>query len=332
MAVLVCGGAGYIGSHTVLELLEHQEEVIVVDNLVTGSRAAVLEKARLYIGDIQEEQFLEKIFENHQINAVIHFAANSLVSESVNDPLKYYQNNVHGTLCLLKIMVKFNVKKIVFSSTAATYGEPVNIPILETDPTNPTNPYGETKLTTEKMLRWADDAYGIKHVILRYFNVAGAHIDGKLGEDHSPETHLIPLILQVALDKRDEILIFGADYDTDDGTCVRDYIHVTDIAQAHILALEKLNNDNTSAIYNLGNGKGFSVKEVIDCVRKLTKHPIPVSISPRRPGDPAILIASSKKAVKELGWKPKYGDLETMISSAWEWFKKHPEGYGSNGK
>ncbi|OIJ17038.1 UDP-glucose 4-epimerase GalE [Anaerobacillus alkalilacustris] len=327
MAILVCGGAGYIGSHTVSELLDRGEDVVVVDNLQNGHRDAVLEKATLCVGDLRDEKFLDTVFNEFKIDAVIHFAADSLVGESVTAPLKYYDNNVYGTLCLLKVMEKHGVKKIVFSSTAATYGEPKNIPILETDPTIPTNPYGETKLAVEKMLKWADEAHGIKHVILRYFNVAGAHMKGILGEDHSPETHLIPIILQVALGKREEISIFGDDYDTEDGTCIRDYIHVTDLADAHILALNKLNEEETSAIYNLGNGNGFSVKEVIEAVRKVTNHPIPAIVSPRRAGDPAKLVASSEKAMKELGWSPKYANLETIILSAWEWFKKNPNGY-----
>ncbi len=327
MAVLVCGGAGFIGSHTVSELLDRGEEVVIVDNLQSGHKAAVLDKATLCVGDLRDEAFLETVFEKHEIDAVIHFAADSLVGESVNVPLKYYENNVYGTMCLLKVMEKFNVKKIVFSSTAATYGEPKNIPILETDPTIPTNPYGETKLAVEKMLKWADEAHGIKHVILRYFNVAGAHMNGVLGEDHSPETHLIPIILQVALGQREAISIFGDDYDTEDGTCIRDYIHVTDLADAHILALNKLNIENTSAVYNLGNGNGFSVKQVIEAVRKVTDHPIPAVVSPRRAGDPAKLVASSEKAMKELDWQPQYADIETIILSAWEWFKKNPTGY-----
>lgn len=327
MAILVCGGAGYIGSHTVSELLDKGEEVVIVDNLQSGHKAAVLEKAHLCVGDLRDESFLESVFQQFSIQSVIHFAADSLVGESVSAPLKYYENNVYGTLCLLKVMEKYGVKKIVFSSTAATYGEPNNIPIVETDPTIPTNPYGETKLAVEKMLKWADQAYGIKHVILRYFNVAGAHMDGILGEDHSPETHLIPIILQVALGKRESISIFGDDYATEDGTCIRDYIHVTDLANAHILALTKLEKDQESAIYNLGNGNGFSVKEVIEAARKVTGHPIPAIVSPRRAGDPAKLVASSDKAMKELNWNPQYENLETIILSAWEWFKKHPAGY-----
>lgn len=327
MAILVCGGAGYIGSHAVSELLDRKEEVVVVDNLQKGHLPAVLEGATFYNGDLKDEEFLKNVFKENEIEAVIHFAADSLVGESVEKPLQYYENNVYGTMCLLKVMTEFNVKKIVFSSTAATYGEAENVPIVENDPTVPTNPYGETKLAVEKMLKWSEQAYGLKYVVLRYFNVAGAHMEGKLGEDHDPETHLIPIILQVALGNREKIMIFGDDYQTEDGTCIRDYIHVTDLADAHILAIEKLRKDNTSATYNLGNGNGFSVKQVIETARTVTGHPIPAEVAPRRAGDPAVLIASSEKAINELGWKPKYADLHTMIESAWNWFQKHPEGY-----
>ncbi|MGG3888371.1 UDP-glucose 4-epimerase GalE [Metabacillus fastidiosus] len=327
MPVLVCGGAGYIGSHTVSELLDHNEEVIVVDNLQTGHQAAILKDVKFYIGDLQDEKFLEKVFTENNIEAVIHFAANSLVGESMKDPLKYYENNVYGTLCLLKVMREKNIKKIVFSSTAATYGEAKNIPLSEIKPTVPTNPYGETKLVVEKMLKWCQKAYGINHIVLRYFNVAGAHMEGKLGEDHQPETHLIPIILQVALGKRDHIKIFGDDYETPDGTCIRDYIHVEDLANAHVLAIKKLRKENSSATYNLGNGNGFSVKEIIETARKITGHLIPAKVAPRRMGDPAVLIASSEKAIKELGWKPKYSDINIIIESAWNWYQIHPNGY-----
>ena len=327
MAILVCGGAGYIGSHMVSELLDRGEEVIVVDNLQTGHKAAVLEDATLYIGDLRDEHFLDDVFKKHTIDAVVHFAADSLVGESVTNPLKYYDNNVYGAMSLLKVMHANDVKKIVFSSTAATYGEAENFPIQESDPAIPTNPYGETKLAIEKMLKWTEEAYGIHYVALRYFNVAGAHLDGKIGEDHFPETHLIPIILQVALGSREAISIFGDDYDTHDGTCIRDYIHVTDLANAHILALKKLEKDETSGIYNLGSGTGFTVKEVIEATRKVTGHPIPTVIAPRRAGDPARLVASSEKAKAELGWEPQYTSLEKMIGIAWRWFQENPEGY-----
>jgi len=326
MAILVTGGAGYIGSHTVAELLDHNEEVVVVDSLYKGHKDAVL-GGKFYIGDLRDDEFLTKVFKENDIEAIIHFAADSLVGESVVEPLKYYNNNVVSTLRLLTKMNEFGVKKIVFSSTAATYGEPKNIPILEGDPTVPTNPYGETKLAVEKALKWADNAYGIKHVILRYFNAAGAHISGKIGEDHNPESHLIPIILQVALKQREHIAIFGDDYNTPDGTCIRDYIHVTDLSDAHVCALKKLREGADSGIYNLGNGAGFSVKEVIEIARQVTGDPIKAVVAPRRPGDPAVLIASSERAQKELNWKPKYNSLETIIETAWNWHKNHPNGY-----
>ena len=327
MNVLVCGGAGYIGSHTVYELIERGHSVVVVDSLIKGHKAAVHNDAKFYLGDIRDEEFMDKVFKENNIDAVIDFAAFSLVGESVNEPFKYYENNVYGTLKLLETMERAGVKKIVFSSTAATYGEPENDIIVESDKTNPTNPYGETKLTVEKMLKWADNAYGIKFVALRYFNAAGAHISGKIGEDHSPETHLIPIILQTALGQREKMFIFGDDYDTPDGTCVRDYIHVTDLADAHIKALEKLFKTNESGIYNLGNGKGFSVKEVIEKAKKVTGKDFKVEIEARRNGDPSTLIASSEKAIKKLGWKPKFNTLDKIIETAWNWHKDHKNGY-----
>ena len=327
MNVLVCGGAGYIGSHTVYELIERGHSVVVVDSLIKGHKAAIHNEAKFYLGDICDEEFMDRVFRENQIDAVIDFAAFSLVGESVNEPFKYYENNVYGTLKLLEAMERADVKKIVFSSTAATYGEPENDIIVESDNTNPTNPYGETKLTVEKMLKWADNAYGIKFVALRYFNAAGAHISGKIGEDHNPETHLIPIILQTALGQREKMFIFGDDYDTPDGTCVRDYIHVTDLADAHIKALEKLFRTNESGIYNLGNGKGFSVKEVIEKAKKITGKDFKVEIEARRSGDPSTLIASSEKAIKELGWKPKFNTLDKIIETAWNWHKDHKNGY-----
>ncbi|MGB9781255.1 UDP-glucose 4-epimerase GalE [Caldanaerobacter sp.] len=326
MAILVCGGAGYIGSHAVYSLLKRNEKVVVVDNLATGHSESVL-GGKLYIGDLGDEDFLDKVFSENDIEAVMHFAASSLVGESVENPFKYYENNVCGTLSLLKAMKKHGVKKIVFSSTAAVYGEPERIPIKEEDKTEPTNPYGETKLAIEKMLKWADAAYGIKYVALRYFNVAGALETGEIGEDHSPETHLIPIVLQVALGKRDKVMIYGDDYPTKDGTPIRDYIHVMDLVDAHILALEKLRKENKSDVYNLGNGEGFTVKEVIEVARKVTGHPIPAEVTGRRPGDPAVLVASSEKAMKDLGWRPKYASLEGIIESAWMWHKNHPNGF-----
>lgn len=327
MSILVTGGAGYIGSHTAAELLAANEDVIILDSLEKGHRGAV-KGGKLCVGDLRDGEFLDSVFRENHIDEVIHFAAYSLVGESVTEPLKYYNNNMVSTLRLLDKMKEYGVKRLVFSSTAATYGEPENIPILESDRTFPTNPYGETKLSVEKVLKWADSAYGIKYVSLRYFNAAGAHISGTIGEDHKPESHLIPIILQAALGKRDAIQIFGDDYDTPDGSCIRDYIHVTDLAMAHILALKSLRNGGDSRIYNLGNGKGFSVKEVVSLARKVTGVNIKEVIAPRRAGDPAILVASSDRIKSELKWEPKYDDLSTIIETAWKWHKDHPDGYG----
>lgn len=329
MAVLILGGAGYIGSHTVYEFLDRNLDVVVADNLQSGHIEALHPDARFYQGDIRDKDFLDNLFKKENIDSVIHFAANSLVGESMQNPLKYYDNNLYGTMVLLKSMVENNVKKIVFSSTAATYGEPENIPILETDNTNPTNTYGETKLSMEKMFKWVSLAHGVNFVSLRYFNACGAHKSGKIGEDHSPETHLIPIVLQVANKKRQSVNIFGNDYQTPDGTCIRDYIHVSDLASAHYLALEYLNKGGKSDIFNLGNGVGFSVKEVIDASREVTGDKIPAIVSKRREGDPKTLIASSDKARNILGWQPKYTDLKEIIQTAWMWHKNHPEGYKS---
>jgi len=326
MAVLVTGGAGYIGSHTVAALLEKGEQVVIVDNLYQGHREALL-GGKLYEGDLRDVDFLSKVFQENEIDGVIHFAANSLVGESMKDPGKYYHNNVYGTLCLLEEMKKAGVSRIVFSSTAATYGEPERVPIDEFDRTVPTNAYGETKLSMEKMIRWFDVAHGIKFVSLRYFNAAGAHKSGSIGEDHAPETHLVPLVLQVALGQREHISVFGDDYPTEDGTCIRDYIHVSDLADAHILALERLRQSGESAVYNLGSGNGYSVKQVIDVSRAVTGHPIPAKIEPRRAGDPAVLIASSERARRELGWTPRHEKLEDIVKSAWTWQSANPNGY-----
>lgn len=327
MAILVLGGAGYIGSHTALELVKAGNEVVIADNLVTGYRKAIPEGAKFYEGDLRDSDFLDNLFHQEKIDAVIHFAAYSLVGESVTNPLKYYDNNLYGTKVLLEAMVKNNVGKIVFSSTAATYGEPENIPILESDRTCPTNPYGETKLAMEKMFKWTAEAHGLRYVSLRYFNACGADESGTIGEAHNPESHLIPLILQVPNGKRETISIYGTDYDTPDGTCIRDYIHVTDLAQAHILAVKYLANGGKSDIFNLGNGVGYSVREVIETARKVTGHPIPATESSRRAGDPARLVASSEKAKKILVWKPVHDSLEEIIASAWNWHKNHPNGY-----
>ena len=327
MRLLVLGGAGYIGSHTAVELLESGHEVVIVDSLVTGYEAAVPEGASFYQGDIRDYDFLNDLFKKEAIDAVIHFAAFSLVGESVSDPLKYYENNLYGTKVLLKAMIDNGVNKIVFSSTAATYGEPENIPILEDDRTCPTNPYGETKLAMEKMMKWSANAYGLKYVSLRYFNACGAHKSAKIGEAHNPESHLIPLVLQVPNGKRESVSIYGTDYDTPDGTCIRDYIHVTDLAKAHILAVEYLMKGGESNVFNLGNGVGYSVREVIETARRVTGHPIPAVEIPRRAGDPARLVASGEKAREILGWKPEITELEDIIRSAWAWHSSHPNGY-----
>lgn len=327
MAILVLGGAGYIGSHTALELVKSGRDVVIADSLVTGYKKAIPEKARFYQGDIRDFEFLDNLFQQEKIDAVIHFAAYSLVGESVANPLKYYGNNLYGTKILLEAMVKNNIDKIVFSSTAATYGEPENIPVLESDRTYPTNPYGETKLAVEKMFKWVAEAHGLRYVSLRYFNACGADENGIIGEAHNPESHLIPIILQVPNGKRETISIYGTDYDTPDGTCIRDYIHVTDLAQAHILAVKYLYNGGKSDIFNLGNGVGYSVREVIETARKVTGRPIPVTETSRRAGDPARLVASSEKAKRILGWKPVHNCLEEIIASAWNWHKKHPNGY-----
>ena len=327
MAILVCGGAGYIGSHAVHALVEKGEEVVIVDNLQTGHRGALNPAAKFYEGDIRDASVLDRIFTENKIEAVIHFAANSLVGESMEKPLLYFNNNVYGMQVLLEAMVRHGVDKIVFSSTAATYGEPKRVPIHEDDETCPTNTYGETKLTMEKMMKWVSRANGVRYVSLRYFNAAGALPDGSIGEDHKTETHLIPLILQVPTGRRDHITVFGDDYPTPDGTCLRDYIHVVDLADAHVLALEYLRKGGASDIFNLGNGQGFSVKEMIAAAEKATGRSIKVEIGARRAGDPAQLIASSEKARSVLGWKPQFTDVEQVIGTAWNWHESHPHGY-----
>ncbi|EHG20408.1 UDP-glucose 4-epimerase [Selenomonas infelix ATCC 43532] len=327
MAILVCGGAGYIGSHAVHVLVEKGEQVVIVDNLQTGHRGALNPAAKFYEGDIRDASVLDKIFTENKIEAVIHFAANSLVGESMEKPLLYFNNNVYGMQVLLEAMVRHGVDKIVFSSTAATYGEPKRVPIHEDDETCPTNTYGETKLTMEKMMKWVSRANGVRYVSLRYFNAAGALPDGSIGEDHKTETHLIPLILQVPTGRRDHITVFGDDYPTPDGTCLRDYIHVVDLADAHVLALEYLRKGGASDIFNLGNGQGFSVKEMIAAAEKATGRSIKVEIGARRAGDPAQLIASSEKARTVLGWKPQFTDVEQVIGTAWKWHESHPHGY-----
>ena len=319
MRVLVTGGAGYIGSVVSEQLVNDGHEVVVYDNLSKGHRDAVVAGARLVEADLLDADTLRRTLDGNRIEAVIHMAAFSLVGESVAAPSKYYHNNVVAGLVLLDTMRECEVKRIVFSSTAATYGEPEAQPIFESAPTNPTNPYGETKLAIEKAMHWYERAYGIRYASLRYFNAAGA--SEKCGEDHDPETHIIPITLQVAAGKRPHVEIYGEDYPTADGTCVRDYIHVIDLARAHILALDIL--DERSAIYNLGcGGAGYSVRDVIDTARRVTGKEIPIRMGPRRPGDPAVLIASSDKIKQELGWQPQFQDLELIIESAWRWLQK----------
>ncbi|MDM8206044.1 UDP-glucose 4-epimerase GalE [Ligilactobacillus salivarius] len=328
MATLVLGGAGYIGSHTVDRLIEKGEKTIVVDSLVTGHRQAVNKDAKFYQGDIADKDFMRQVFkENSDIDAVIHFAAYSLVAESMKKPLKYFDNNTAGMVKLLEVMNEFSIDKIVFSSTAATYGIPEEVPIKETTLQNPINPYGESKLMMEKIMRWADKAYGIKFVPLRYFNVAGAKPDGSIGEDHMPETHLLPIVLQVAMGKRDKLQIFGDDYNTPDGTNIRDYVHPLDLADAHILAVDYLKAGNPSTAFNLGSSTGFSNREILEAARKVTNKEIPAEIAPRRGGDPDVLVASSTKAREVLGWKPQFDDISKIIETAWKWHTLHPEGY-----
>lgn len=326
MNLLVLGGAGYIGSHFVKLSLKLGHKVIIVDNLLTGHVQSVPEKATFYKGDIRDRIFLNKVFEENKIDACIHFAASSLVGESMTNPIKYFDNNVYGTIILLETMEKHNVKKIVFSSSAATYGAHEKMPITEEYETNPTNPYGESKLMMEKMMKWADVAYELKYVSLRYFNVAGASSDKTIGEDHLPETHLIPIVLQVPLEKREFITIFGDDYKTFDGTCIRDYIHVEDLADAHIKALEYLNKGNESNTFNLGTETGYSNLQIVETARKVTKHPLPMKIGERRLGDPDKLVATYKKAKRLLGWEPSK-KIEDVIGSAWGFHQTHPNGY-----
>lgn len=323
--ILVAGGAGYIGSHMVALLVEKGYDVVVADNLCTGHRDAV-KGAKLEICDLRDSEAMEKLFSAYPIDGVINFAAFSLVGESVSNPLKYYDNNVAGAVGILTAMKNHGVDKIVFSSTAATYGEPEKQPIEETDRTEPTNPYGASKLAIEGLLKWSQKAYGINYAALRYFNAAGSNTEVGIGEDHAPETHLIPIVLQCALGKRDHVGIYGEDYPTPDGTCVRDYIHVRDLANAHLLALEYLDKGGESGAFNLGSGDGYSVKEIIETARRVTGKPIPAVAEPRRAGDPSTLIASNAKAREVLGWKPERG-LEEIISDAWSWHEGHPNGY-----
>ena len=319
--ILVVGGAGYIGSHMVKDLLDTGYDVITLDDLSTGHRE-LLPGGDFVEGNLGDTVLLDELFSTHKISAVMHFAAFSLVSESVEKPLKYYRNNMAATTELLSSMIRHNIKRFIFSSTAAVYGEPLELPITESHICNPTNPYGASKIAVERMLQDCDSAYGLKYISLRYFNASGADESGQIGERHTNETHLIPLTLKVATGELENIKIFGTNYPTPDGTCIRDYIHVSDLTQAHLLALKALMAGGESAVYNLGNSRGHSVKEVVELARKLTGRPIPALEADKRPGDPATLIASSDKIKKELDWKPKYEELETIIKTAWVWHQK----------
>ncbi len=323
---LVLGGAGYIGSHTVYELIANGDEAVVADSLVTGHRQAVHPGAAFERGDIRDRAFMNSLFQKYGIDCVIHFAASSLVGESVNDPLKYYNNNVSGTVSVLEAMAQNGVKNIVFSSSAAVYGEPQRVPITEDAQKCPTNPYGATKRTMEEMMAWCDAAYGIRYVSLRYFNACGALDGGAIGEDHFPETHLIPLVLRTA-QGMGGLKVFGSDYETRDGTCVRDYIHVCDLARAHHLAAKYLLQGGQSDIFNLGNGEGFTVREVIEAAGRVTGTPVPYTMAARRIGDPAQLVASNEKAARVLGFTPRICAMEDMIASAWKWHEAHPRGF-----
>jgi len=325
MRVLVTGGAGYIGSIVSAELLRAGHQVIVYDDLSHGHRRAVPKGAEVIIGEVGDREALSRAFQLHRPEAVMHFAALIEAGESMRAPERYFRNNTASSLTLLECMLQHACKRLVFSSTAALYGNPERTPINEDAPLVPTNAYGESKLLVERMLAWFHRIHGLRYASLRYFNAAGGA--GELGEDHQPESHLIPLVLQVAQGKRPSIAIYGTDYATPDGTCIRDYIHVLDLASAHVLALDAL-SARDQLIYNLGNGRGFSVRQVVEVARKVTGHAIPAEDAPRRPGDPAVLVASSEKIRGELGWQPRYPELEQIVASAWEWRRKHPNGYG----
>lgn len=325
--ILVLGGAGYVGSHAVRALRANGREVVVVDNLSTGNRESVPEEIPFVPIDLRNFQDLQQVFRDYPISAVMHFCASSLVGESMEKPLLYFENNVYGAINVLKCMVEFGVKHIVFSSTAAVYGEPEVVPITEESPKKPQSPYGESKLMMETLFRWASDLHGIRYVSLRYFNVAGAHASGEIGEAHAVETHLIPIVLQVPLGQRDEVGIFGGDYPTKDGTAVRDYIHIEDLIDAHIRAVDYLAAGGESNVFNLASGTGFSVKEIVEVARNVTQHSIPATLKDRRAGDPAVLIADATKAKTVLGWEPKRDDIGTIVADAWRWHRSHPNGY-----
>ena len=327
MSILVCGGAGYVGSHCLEALKAAGYDCVVVDDLSRGHRAAVGESP-LYVGNIANDALMDRVFQEHHIEVVLHFAAASQVGESMKEPLLYYENNLCATVALLRSMRRHEVGRIVFSSSAAVYGEPDTVPIPEESPKAPTNTYGETKLAMERLMHWCHVAYGLEYVSLRYFNAAGASPSGIIGEDHTPETHLIPLVLQAAQGRREKVSIFGDDYPTPDGTCIRDYIHTSDLASAHLLAARRLLAGEGSGIFNLGSEHGLSVRQIIDAARKVTGRDFPVEVAPRRAGDPAVLIASNRKAREELGWMPAHSDAETILASAWAWHSSHPDGFG----
>ena len=327
MSILVCGGAGYVGSHCLEALKAAGYDCVVVDDLSRGHRAAVGESP-LYVGNIADDALMDRVFREHHIEVVLHFAAASQVGESMKEPLLYYENNLCATVALLRSMRRHEVGRIVFSSSAAVYGEPDAVPIPEESPKAPTNTYGETKLAMERLMHWCHVAYGLEYVSLRYFNAAGASPSGIIGEDHTPETHLIPLVLQAAQGRREKVSIFGDDYPTPDGTCIRDYIHTSDLASAHLLAARRLLAGEGSGIFNLGSEHGLSVRQIIDTARKVTGRDFPVEVAPRRAGDPAVLIASNRKAREELGWVPAHSDAESILASAWAWHSSHPDGFG----
>ena len=327
MSILVCGGAGYVGSHCLEALKAAGYDCVVVDDLSRGHRAAVGESP-LYVGNIADDALMDRVFREHHIEVVLHFAAASQVGESMKEPLLYYENNLCATVALLRSMRRHEVGRIVFSSSAAVYGEPDTVPIPEESPKAPTNTYGETKLAMERLMHWCHVAYGLEYVSLRYFNAAGASPSGIIGEDHTPETHLIPLVLQAAQGRREKVSIFGDDYPTPDGTYIRDYIHTSDLASAHLLAARRLLAGEGSGIFNLGSEHGLSVRQIIDAARKVTGRDFPVEVAPRRAGDPAVLIASNRKAREELGWVPAHSDAESILASAWAWHSSHPDGFG----
>lgn len=327
MNILVVGGAGYIGSHVVKQLADTEHQIVVLDNLQTGHEQAVTKPATFIHGDVRDKSLLKKLFAEYSFDVVFHFAANSSVEESMKDPLLYFNNNVSGLITLLEIMNEFSVKTIIFSSTAAVYGDTSESMITENSEITPKNPYGESKYMMEKIIQWCHTAYGISYVVLRYFNVAGADLTGLIGEDHRPETHLIPIVLEVPMGKRDAITIFGNDYDTNDGTTVRDYVHVVDLADAHLSAMAYLLEGNESTIFNVGSSVGFSTLEIIQKIEEQTKKTIPINYGERRKGDPHSLIASSEKIKDVLGWTPLHTDLDSIIESAWSWHLNHPNGY-----